>query len=41
MTKQIALIPGVTGQDGSNLAEFLRKNGYFAHDYDTTVAIER
>ena len=31
MKKKIALIFGVTGQDGSYLAEFLIKKGYFVH----------
>ena len=31
MNKKIALIFGITGQDGSYLAEFLIKKGYFVH----------
>ena len=31
MKKKIALIFGITGQDGSYLAEFLLKKGYFVH----------
>ena len=31
MTKKIALITGITGQDGSYLAEFLLKKGYEVH----------
>ena len=31
MKKKIALIFGVTGQDGSYLAEFLIKKGYMVH----------
>ena len=31
MKKKIALIFGVTGQDGSYLAELLIKKGYFVH----------
>ena len=31
MKKKIALIFGVTGQDGSYLSEFLIKKGYFVH----------
>ena len=31
MKKKIALIFGITGQDGSYLAEFLIKKGYFVH----------
>ena len=31
MTKKVALIAGVTGQDGSYLAEFLLKKGYIVH----------
>ena len=29
--KKIALITGITGQDGSYLAEFLIKKGYVVH----------
>jgi len=31
MTKKIALITGITGQDGAYLAEFLIKKGYIVH----------
>ena len=31
MKKKIALIYGVTGQDGSYLAKFLLKKGYLVH----------
>ena len=31
MKKKIALITGVTGQDGSYLAEFLLSKGYAVH----------
>ena len=31
MVKKIALITGVTGQDGSYLAEFLLKKNYVVH----------
>tara|TARA_Y100000589_G_C27192689_1_gene645450 strand:- start:2283 stop:3410 length:1128 start_codon:yes stop_codon:yes gene_type:complete len=31
MTDKVALITGVTGQDGSYLAEFLLEKGYFVH----------
>ena len=31
MKKKIALIFGITGQDGSYLANFLIKKGYFVH----------
>ena len=31
MEKKVALITGVTGQDGSYLAEFLLKKGYIVH----------
>jgi len=31
MSKKIALITGITGQDGSYLAEFLLKKGYIVH----------
>ena len=30
-TPKVALITGVTGQDGSYLAEFLLKKGYIVH----------
>ena len=29
--KKVALITGITGQDGSYLAEFLLENGYIVH----------
>ena len=29
--KKVALITGITGQDGSYLAEFLLKKGYIVH----------
>jgi GDPmannose 4,6-dehydratase len=31
MTRKVAMITGVTGQDGAYLAEFLLKNGYAVH----------
>ena len=31
MNKKIALITGITGQDGSYLAEFLIEKGYEVH----------
>ena len=31
MAKKVALITGVTGQDGAYLAEFLLKKGYQVH----------
>ena len=31
MKKKIALITGITGQDGSYLAEFLLKKNYIVH----------
>jgi GDPmannose 4,6-dehydratase len=31
MSKKVALITGITGQDGSYLAEFLLKKGYEVH----------
>jgi len=31
MTHRTALITGITGQDGSYLAEFLLENGYAVH----------
>jgi GDPmannose 4,6-dehydratase len=31
MAKKVALITGVTGQDGAYLAEFLIRKGYVVH----------
>ena len=31
MSKKVALITGITGQDGSYLAEFLLEKGYEVH----------
>ena len=31
MTKKVALITGITGQDGAYLAEFLLKKNYIVH----------
>ena len=31
MSKKVALISGITGQDGSYLAELLLKKGYIVH----------
>ena len=31
MTNKVALITGITGQDGSYLAELLLEKGYFVH----------
>ena len=33
MTKKVALITGITGQDGSYLAEFLLEKGYLVHEH--------
>ena len=38
--KKIALITGITGQDGSYLAEFLLKKGYEVHGIVRRVALE-
>ena len=38
--KKIALITGITGQDGSYLAEFLLKKGYEVHGLVRRVALE-
>ena len=38
--KKIALITGVTGQDGSYLAEFLLKKNYIVHGLVRRVALE-
>lgn len=40
MTKRIALITGITGQDGSYLAEFLLEKGYAVHGIVRRVALE-
>ena len=40
MKKKIALITGITGQDGSYLAEFLLKKNYSVHGIVRRVAIE-
>ena len=40
MNKKIALIFGITGQDGSYLAEFLIKKGYEVHGIVRRVALE-
>ncbi len=31
MSREVALISGITGQDGAYLAEFLLNNGYIVH----------
>ena len=31
MTERVALVTGVTGQDGAYLAEFLLEKGYVVH----------
>ncbi len=49
MEKKVALITGVTGQDGSYLSEFLLDKGYEVHgiirrssvDYRERIAISR
>ena len=38
--KKIALITGITGQDGSYLAELLLKKGYEVHGLIRRVALE-
>ena len=38
--KKIALITGITGQDGSYLAEFLLKKNYIVHGLVRRVALE-
>lgn len=40
MTKPVALITGITGQDGSYLAEFLLAKGYGVHGIVRRVALE-
>jgi len=40
MTKPVALITGITGQDGSYLAEFLLEKGYKVHGIVRRVALE-
>jgi GDP-D-mannose dehydratase len=37
MTNKVALITGVTGQDGSYLAEFLLEKGYEVHGIKVSV----
>ena len=34
MNNKVALITGITGQDGSYLAEFLLEQGYEVHETD-------
>ena len=40
MAKRIALITGITGQDGSYLSEFLLEKGYEVHGIVRRVALE-
>jgi GDPmannose 4,6-dehydratase len=40
MTKRVALITGITGQDGSYLSEFLLEKGYSVHGIVRRVALE-
>ena len=40
MSKKKALITGITGQDGSYLAEFLLEKGYEVHGLVRRVALE-
>ena len=40
MSQPIALITGITGQDGSYLAEFLLEKGYRVHGFVRRVALE-
>ena len=40
MKKKIALITGISGQDGSYLAELLLEKGYVVHGIVRRVAIE-
>ena len=40
MKKKIALITGITGQDGSYLAEYLLSLGYEVHGLVRRVALE-
>ena len=37
--KKVALITGITGQDGSYLAEFLIKKGYEVHGLRRRISI--
>jgi GDPmannose 4,6-dehydratase len=39
MTKKVALITGITGQDGSYLAEFLLNKGYIVHGIRRRVSL--
>ena len=40
MSNKVALITGITGQDGSYLAEFLLEKGYEVHGIVRRVALE-
>ena len=39
MVNKVALITGITGQDGSYLAEFLLKKGYYVHGIKRRAAL--
>ena len=39
MTRKIALITGITGQDGAYLAEFLLDKGYIVHGIRRRVSL--
>ena len=39
MDKKVALITGITGQDGSYLAEFLLKKGYIVHGIKSRTSL--
>ena len=39
MARQVALITGITGQDGSYLADFLLAKGYEARDSDKPILL--
>ena len=41
MDKKVALITGITGQDGSYLAEFLLKKGYIVHGIKRRTSLFR
>lgn len=38
---KVALITGITGQDGSYLAEFLLDKGYIVHGIVTSITVRK
>ena len=39
MSERVALITGITGQDGGYLAEFLLGKGYVVHGIEATLVV--